>query len=432
MGAGHAGAMALLATALLAQDAGAVTLRETLQQTFRENPRIEASRRELEAVREELNEARGGWKPTVGVTGSSVFNDVDTNIRSERFTTSRVGLRLNQNLYEGGATLAAIDSANSRIRSQEGLLDLTEQEVLLQAVAAYSRLLRDQNILDDSNENVSRLEEQLSAVERRFSVGEATRTDLAQGEARLVGSRADQALARANAASSLVTFERVVGFRPDSLQTTPLPDSLPEGLEAALALVEANPEVMVARSRLEEAEAAVDDARATFLPDVDVEAEASYTDEPSIFTEEERDLALGLTVTVPIYQAGIAGARLRQARQLVEQSRRELADTRRRTAETIGIAVEDIRSADARVSFFEDQVEAYQRALAGIKEEALIGSRSVIDVLDAEQDLFNAQVQLERAISDRVTAAYRLEAGIGEMTGSALSLDPAELADSGS
>ena len=300
---------------------------------------------------------------------------------------------------------------------QEALLSVDEQDLLFETVGANTAVLRDQRILDASRGNVGRLEQQVEATRQRLSVGEATRTDASQAEARLIGAFAERAQAQANLGNSVATYERVVGTRPQVLQTAPLPEGLPAQAEAALALAENHPEVVAARARVAQAQADVSASIARLLSSVDLRGDVGYVDEPSQFTDWERTASLGLQVTVPIYQRGAAGSRLREARRVVEQRRRELDDALRIAAEGVTSALEDLRSADFRVRSFRDQVQAYERALDGLRQELLVGTRSLTDVLDAEDDLFGAQVSLERATRDRAVAAYGLKQAIGQLRG---------------
>ncbi len=412
-----AGLLAAAAALGSARHAGAETLAEALETAYAGNPGLAAARSRVDAARERLVQARGGYLPDLSVTGSSTYTDVASSQAADTLNTNEATLRLRQSLYAGGGTGAAVRAAESQVAGQEALLSVDEQGLLFDTVDAYTAVLRDQRILDASRGNVGRLEQQVEATRQRLSVGEATRTDASQAEARLIGAFAERAQAQANLGNSVATYERVVGTRPQVLQTAPLPEGLPAQAEAALALAESHPEVVAARSRVAQAEADVSASIARLLPSVDLRGDLGYVDEPSQFTEWERTASLGLQVTVPIYQRGVAGSRLREARRVLEQRRRELDDALRIAAEGVTSALEDLRSADFRVRSFRDQVQAYERALDGLRQELQVGTRSLTDVLDAEDDLFGAQVSLERATRDRAVAAYGLKQAIGQLRG---------------
>ena len=423
MARGLAAGVALL-TGSVSTGASAETLQEALSQAYATSPRLQAARAELEAVREELAQANGGWKPTFGATGGVTFNDVSTNVRSERFRTSRAGLRLVQNLYAGGGTLAEVESATNLVARQEALVGATTQDLFLDVISAYTALAREQQIQDASEANVARLQEQFGGTQKRFKVGEATRTDIAQAEARVVGALADRAQSRSNLAAAIAAYERLVGARPATLTTAPFPEAMPKTPDDALALADNNPNVQAAQKRLAQAEADVDVAFADFLPNVDLEGDFSYVDQPSIFTDHERDAAVGLQIQIPFYQRGVVAARLRQTKQIVQQRRRELVESRRLVAETILGTFENLRATNDQVDFYRQQVDAYQRALDGVKREVEIGNRSIINVLDAEQDLFGAQVSLERSIREQYVSAYTLKRAVGELDPAAFDLGP--------
>ncbi|MCB1885142.1 MAG: TolC family outer membrane protein [Geminicoccaceae bacterium] len=433
MGRTSAWGVGLLVAGLLgtAAPAGAAGLKEALEGAYANNPDLAAARAELRAVRENLSQAQGGWLPQVSAKGSATYTDVKTSIVADNLSTKRAALNLSQNLFAGGGTLAEISSAESLIARQESLLADTEQQVLFNTVQVYTAVFRDQKILEASAENVRRLEQQLQATRTRFSVGEATRSDLAQGEARVIGARADLAQSRSNLAGSIAAFERYAGFTPDSLARAPLPDVLPATLDAAAALIENNPGLRSLTFRLAQAQADVDVAAARLLPSLDVEGELSYVDEPSVFTDWERDAAVGVTLTVPLYQRGVAWSRLRQSRQVVGQRRQELADFRRQTIQSLRTAFERLRGAVDQVAYYEEQVQAYQRALDAVEQEVQIGNRPIIDLLDAQQELFGAQVSLERAKRERTVAAYDIKSSIGEAGAADLGLDVAAAVNEG-
>ena len=401
------------------------TLQDALQSTYATNPQITGARAELRVVEEELPQARGGYLPDVGAFAQGTYNDINSSVRADRLRTGEVGVRLRQNLYAGGGTAADVRSATSQIDAQRNILDDTEQGTLLNTVEVFTAVLREQKILDASKGNVERLTTQLDQTERRFGVGEATRTDLAQAQARLIGAQADQRQARANLVNAAAAYGRIVGETPGVLVPPPLPNVLPTSLDEALAFVEANPAVQAANARLAQTEAQARGALAQLLPSLDLEGEASYVDEPSIFTDWQRTASIGLQLNVPLYQRGVARSQLRQAREQVSQRREELASARRQTTEQVVGSFEDVTAANERVAFFDRQVEAYGRALDAVKREAAIGNRPTIDVLNAEQDLFSAQVELQRAIREQTVAAYTLKRLFGEFGGADLGLDTA-------
>ena len=214
----RAASLALFGAALTVSEAAhGQTLQDALQSTYATNPQIAAARAELRVVEEELSQAQGGYLPDVGAFAQGTYSDINSSVRADRLRTGEVGVRLRQNLYAGGGTAADVRSATSQIDAQRNILDDTEQGTLLNGVEAFTAVLREQKILDASQGNVERLMTQLDQTERRFSVGEATRTDLAQAQARLIGARADQRQARANlvnAAAGVRAYRRPDAGRP--------------------------------------------------------------------------------------------------------------------------------------------------------------------------------------------------------------------------
>jgi TolC family type I secretion outer membrane protein len=279
--------------------------------------------------------------------------------------------------------------------------------------------------------NQQRLERQRQATVDRFEVGEVTRTDVAQAEARLAGAAADRVRAEGQLAQAIARFEAVVGFRPDNLTTRFAEITRPASLIEAQARGEKNPGLTAAEFAVDVALADVRVAQADLLPTVDLDGAVGYTDEPTDTIGSQTDARIAATVTIPLYQTGAEYSRVRQQKQVVEQRRRELDDARREVNQNVTEAWEGLLTASAAARSFEEQVRANQIALEGVRTEAQVGARTVLDVLDAEQELFQAEVDFVDARATEVVALYALQAAMGELTAQALGLaveiyDPSE------
>lgn len=399
------------------------TLRQALEATYAENPELDAARARLRAVDENVPQALAGFRPRVFVDGNADAVSGQTDLGDLDRKGVGVALSLRQNLYAGGGTEAAVRRAEQQVRAERGRLFATEQQVLLAAVEAYSATWRDRAVLDFARNNRDRIARQLQATRDRFSVGEVSRTDVAQAEARLSRARADVEQALADLAASTAEFRRVIGRDPaDPLAEPEVYEGLPGSLEEALARAENHPAVVAARFDLEAARAAVDEAAAGLRPTLDLRADASYASEPSASLDWQRSGSVGLQLSVPLYEGGAVYARVRQARQTVTQRQRDLDAVTREVQRQVASAWEALRATGAAISAFEAQVRANRIALEGVRQEALVGTRTVLDVLDAEQELFDSQVSLVRAQRDRVVASYRLASAIGELGAARLGL----------
>jgi TolC family type I secretion outer membrane protein len=430
LGAGLAG----LALGLVAMTGPirAQSLEEVLEQTYETNPELQAARAQLRAIDEQVSQAFARYRPNVAIVGSSEASqseqsDVEiggtTTDRSTTLFTNRIALNLNQNIYEGGGTVARIDSAVRQVGQQRAVLQTTEQEVFLDAVTAYTDVVAQQRVVELAINNERRLERQRQATVDRFEVGEVTRTDVAQAEARLAGAVADRIRAEGGLAQAVARFEAVVGFRPGDLTTRFAEVTRPPSLIAAKARAEKNPGLTAAEFGVDVAMADVRVAQAALLPTVDLEGSVGYTDEPSDQVGSSTDARIAATVTIPLYQTGAEYSRVRQQKQVVEQRRRELDDTRRQVNQNVTEAWEGLLTATAAARSFQEQVRANEIALEGVQTEAQVGARTVLDVLDAEQELFESEVDLVDARATEVVAVYTLSAAMGELTAEALGLD---------
>lgn len=420
----------LAAAPWVAPPAGAETLAETLATAYATSPRLDARRRELGAVDEQIGIACGGYRPQLFARGSAAYVDLRTEAvnnvtRNENNKSGTVSIGVEQNLYQGGGTMAAVQSASSQVERAQAVLDFSGQDLLVDAATVYSNVRRDRQVLLSSEGNVAGFEQQLEATQKRLNVGEATRTDLNQAQGRLAQAQAELSQARANLDSSIGSFMAVVGVAPGALEPAGPPDSLPASLDEALALVDNNPEVVAAQARLAQAEAEIDVARANLLPSLDAEASLSYEQDPDFITDNQREGRIGLFLTVPLYQGGGEYAAVRQQRQVRLQRQQELAETRRTVADRINLSYQSYVAAGQRIERFHEQIAAAELALDGVKREVQIGTRLIVDILNAQQELFGAQVNLERAIRDRVVGGYDLLGAIGELTPVRLGLDPA-------
>jgi len=280
--------------------------------------------------------------------------------------------------------------------------------------------------------NVQVLEHQLRAAKDRFEVGEVTRTDVAQSEARLSGSKSNLIRAEAALISSRAFYERVVGHAPGSLEQVPplpaLPQSEAEALQLAIA---ANPALESARHAERAAGNAVTVAKGGLLPSFSFDATYEEAEGPSSTTESSTTTRLLGTLTIPLYQSGAQYSAIREAKHLESQSRLQTVDTLRQVQEAVRNAWEQLRATRAEIDSNKEQVRANEIALDGVRQEAQVGSRTTLDVLDAEQELLDSQVSLVGAERDEYVAGYSLLSSVGQLGAGDLGLsvrhyDPSE------
>jgi outer membrane protein len=304
-------------------------------------------------------------------------------------------------------------------------LRVTEQQVLLDASTAYMNLLRDQAILDLNRRNVEVLTEQLKQTRDRFNVGEVTRTDVAQAESRLAAGRSALLGAQSNYVTSQANYRRVIGIDPgrlapgtpvDRLSPTTLPLAVTEGQTQS-------PSVLAAMYGVDIAELAVKISEGALYPNLGLTASASKNWDPLYNVNKQTTASLVGTLTIPIYQGGAEYSAIRQSKETVGQQRLNLDVNRDQARATVVQSWGQLDATKAQIEATTAQVNAAEIALNGVREEARVGQRTTLDVLNAQQELVNARVALVTAQHDRVVASYTLLAAVGGLSMQRLGLN---------
>jgi outer membrane protein len=417
---------------LHAAPAAGQTLQQALAAAYANNPSLLAARAQLRAVDENVPQALSGWRPTVTMSGSGSYTEATARSPSGRGTSiytdiNRDGLALagtvTQPLYRGGRTVAQTRRAENQVYAQRARLLATEQQVFQDSVTAYVNVIRDEELLRLRTNNVSVLSRQLQATNERFRVGEITRTDVAQAESRLAGARADRAQAEGNLQTSRAVFQRQIGAVPVRL-TPPQPLSPPT--RTAQDAVERaglnNPTVVAALFDEAAARDFIDVQFSTLLPQASLQAQIFRNDNTQSRGTRATGSQVTATLTVPLYQGGAEHSLVRQARQQAQQARAAIDDARLQARQQAQAAWETLAAARAQVDSVRAQIRAAEIALDGVQREAVVGSRTTLDVLNAEQELLIARVNLVQALANVVTASYSLAASVGRLNTRDLSL----------
>src|SRR5471032_114145 len=430
---------AALVSALVVAMGGSSTawsqsLVEAMAATYNSNPDLLAGRALLRQTDETLHQALSNWRPKVSL--SAEFNKIE----ADSLPVSRANtyfilngkttlLSITQPIFRGGKTVVDTKTAQANIQAQRAALANTEETVLLQVATAYSNLVQDLGIVDVRRNNVHVLVEQLNATRERFRVGELTITDVSQAEARLEQSKADLVLAQAQARIDEAAFQHYIGIKPSRLGDLALIGGLPASEEECVALaMDGAPLSVSAQHRITAASYGVNSAISVLLPQVNLIGFAQTQADLQVPNDQYYQYGARLQLTVPIYQNGSEWSAIRQAKQLVGQRRNELDSARRTAAETVIRAWRNLDSARSRILSFEAQVRANSVALNGVQQEALVGSRTTLDVLNTEQELLNSQVSLIQARHDTQVSYYGVMSGIGRLTARSLGL-PVEYYD---
>ncbi|MDE0392807.1 MAG: TolC family outer membrane protein [Rhodospirillales bacterium] len=424
----------LVGTSAQFQGAVAQTLEEALVLAYQNNPALQAQRARLRAVDEEVPEALAGWRPTIEIAGDvgALYSNTDGMIPNSGSSTVApygVGFSAVTPLYQGGRVAAQVESAENRVNAGRAQLQAVEQSILLDTVTAYMDVLRYGAEIELSRSSERVVRRQLQAAQDRLEVGEVTRTDVAQAEARLAQAGAERVMAEGGMMSARAFFRQVVGAPPGTLSWPPVPMGLPETEEDALAAAAGgNPSIAASSFIAEASEAEIEVAASALRPQVAIVGDVRQRFDSSDLIESSTDASLKATLRVPLYQGGAANARIRQSKQISAQRRLELDQTRRAVQEQVAHAWRALTSAQAQISAFESQVAAAAVALDGVEQETRVGLRTTLDVLDAEQEHFKAQINLVRAQREAIVAAYQLNAAVGALTARQLGL-PVDLYD---
>jgi TolC family type I secretion outer membrane protein len=433
-----AGLAATVAGGFASGAARGESISDAMSAAYLGNPVLQGERARQRATDEQVPQALSGWRPTVIVRGDGGYEwgsttvkrrippPVDTTITDTATgdnTPARFAIGLSQPIFRGFRTVSETERAEANVAAGKQHLLSVEQQVLLDATAAYMNVLRDREIVTLRQRNVAALTEQLRGAEARFSVGEITRTDVEQARARLSLSGAEQAVARANLAAAAALYVQVIGHAPADLRYPPIPALVPSSLDQALALAnELNPLLLAAAFDAEAARHQIDFVQADLLPSISLEAEFRASHEPSRgVLNSESGTVLGV-LDVPLYQAGLVSSRVREAKQIASQRRIQIIEAGRAVRESVVRTWNIFVSSAETIASLQAQVEANQLALEGVRQEALVGTRTTLDVLDAEQELVQSQVALANARRDRVVAAYQLIATTGRLTAPNLAL----------
>lgn len=418
-----------LAAAVVAPTAMAqrLTLSEALATAYATNPRLHAARAELRAVNEGVPQALSNWRPEVTVSasvGKLTFDQQTSFLNAQQtITPNREEIEVTQPLYRGGRTVAETAAAENDVRAQRAALTSVEQSVLLDTVVAFMDVWRDEAVLELTRHNERVLARQLEATQDRFDVGELTRTDVAQAQTRLAVARADRVAAEGDLAASRAVFEEVVGLPAIGLSPPPTVEGLPMSQgETVAEAIASNPDVLSVTFAEKAAQNRVRQAVGELLPSLNLVASALRSEDATQRDSLNEQAQVRAEVSIPLYQRGAVSSRVREAKQVSSQRRLEIEERRRAVEQQAISAWEALQSAQAQIRSFESGVRSAEIALTGVREENLVGSRTILDVLDAEQELLDAQVNLVRSRRDEIVGAFQVIAVIGQLTATDLAL----------
>ncbi len=414
----HVHLLALAGISLLIQgSASAETLQDALNAAYQTNPQLEAQRFQTEIAGESINQAKAQGRTQIGLTGSAGFQSSDSNSPfsfgiGER-PLANAQLQASRPIYTGGRVKAGIRQARAGLDSAKSRLNAVEQDLYLQVVTAYVDVRRAQETVKIRKNNVAVLEEQVRAANDRFEVGVITRTDVALSGARLEGAKAALAGAESQLEASIAQYSFLTGQVPEELAPPPPLPPFPESFEAALDLGLANsPDIEAARHAERAANEAIKVAEAAGRPQISIVGVAGYqeTFDPSLRNTQVQALARG---SVPIFQGGLIRSQVRSAKLQRQSARQQILGLERQVRAQVAQAWYGYQAAIEAIEASKRQVDAAEIAYKGAKDELSVGVRTTLDVLDQEQQLFDARLAVVNAERDAYVAAHSLLRAIG-------------------
>lgn len=412
-----------------------------LARAYTNTPELNAQRANLRALDELVPQALSGYRPRVTGTAdvgrtfqesvAPVFGtSLGQRVRAGRagsndsYSPRGIGLQVDQTLFNGFRTENSTRSAESQVLGARETLRNVEQNVLLNAATAYMNVLRDTALLNLQRNNVEVLEEQLRQTRDRFRVGEVTRTDVAQSESRLALARSQASAAEGNLKSSIAVYRQRVGVEPRRLSPgLPVESYLPKSIEVAIeSALRNHPAIIASLHGIDAQQLQVKVVESELYPTVTVTGSLSQRYETQQSDSESRSASVVARLSVPIYEGGQVYSRVRQAKETLGERRIQVDQQRDVVRQAVVASWSGLQTAKAQIIASQAQVTAAEIALAGVREEAKVGQRTTLDVLNSQQELLVARSNLVTAQRDRVVASYNVLASIGRLSSQTLNL----------
>ena len=439
MVAGRLQRAALLASiTLIAAPAVADDLREALVMAYNTNPALQGARAQQRGVDEGVPIARSAGLPSL--SGTATYNEFLKKSANSFTSPDRVfstDATLSVPIYSGGAVKNSLRAAKTRVEAGQADLRATESGVFSQVVAAYMDVLLGQAVVGLNRTNIERLDVNLRATKDRFEIGDLTRTDVAQSQSRLALARSDARTSEANLIAARERYIQIVGKAPVDLQSPPpltgLPASTDEAVQFAL---DHNPDLIAARHRSKAAGFDSNAAGAGRMPRVSIFTSGDYTDYmgtlaggSAAFAQSETTAQAGIRATIPLFQGGLPAAQQRRAQAFEGAALEQEIGIEREVIATVRSAYASWKASSDVIASSQTAVDAATLSLEGVRAENTVGNRTILNILDAEQELLRAEVQLVTARRNAYVAGFNLLAAMGKAEAQDLGLDGGVLYD---
>lgn len=402
-------------------EAKAKSLQDALSAAYFYSPRLDAERARLRATDEDVVRAESGYRPIVEGSADLSWQNTSSKPKTDaNGETSPWGysISIRQSVFNGFQTTNGVAEAEASVKAGREDLRQAETSILLDAVEAYMSVVSAQAVVRIRESSVKVLAEELEAARLRRQAREVTRTDVAQAQARLARAVSTADLAKSDLKTARALFERVVGHAPGKLGLPSMTVSmLPSRIEDAWQTAERNnPIVSSALHREEAARFAVDKVRGELLPQVSLEANYGYRENQDSYYQQQDSATITGRVSVPFYDGGETRARVRQAKHIHVSRLQEIEQARADAQANVTSSWSTLMGQRAKLKSDEVQVDANKIALEGVREEQKVGQRTLLDVLNAEQEYYDLQIELVSARREVVVASYKVLAATGQLT----------------
>ena len=399
------------------------TIQQAFIQAYKTNPGLQAEQAKVRAIDEKVSQALSGYRPRVdaladaGKRNQNIKNDgIETD---KKLTPKSVSLQVVQPIFRGFRTQASVQAAEMEVQAARAELTDYEQRLFFETGKTFLDIVREVSVLDLLSSHEAILEQQLDQAQDRLDAGISTQTDVLQAQARLEKIHADRIQTEGSLAANRVAYERLTGAKPDNSPRAPklsLDKSL--SLQEIIARAETkNPRVIAAHYSRENARSGIDQAQGNLLPEIDLVGSTSRAwEQSSLVTGREDSSQIMLQLRVPLYHGGADYAKTRAASQTALQRGLELENRRRLAHEQAVRGWQLFATAQATIAARETAIRAAQMALDGVLEEQTAGTRTTIDVLNAQQELLDARVGLVSAEHDKDIAVLQIKEAIGGLT----------------
>lgn len=420
----------MLATAI-SGNAYAQNIFEALSQAYETNPTLQAQRAYLRAIDENVAIAKSGYRPTVSLNGTYADNNTDVknsvgNPDGDRYSYSA---KISQPLFNGLQTINSVKSADSMVLSEQNNLYNVEQTVFIDASTAYLDVVQNKAIVDLQKNNEKLLKKRLDETVQRFNVGEVTRTDVSQARARYARAKADRISSEGTLEASKAVYAKIIGVAPVDVKAPEgeIDKFLPKTPEEALEYAKAhNYSIRQAKNYFDSKDYDVKTNTGALLPQVSLDGVASrtrnYTDNISGVKEQD-DLEWSVNMSIPLYAGGETRAKIRQSKYQKWQAQEQVLEAERLVTSNVTSAWEYMVANKAMITSIKEQVRANEIALDGVQKEEALGNRTILDVLDAYQELLNSNVEEVKARRNYYVSAMTLLQAMGRLTARDLGLN---------